>query len=135
MKKSKMILLGTIFFILFVIFQIYMTTSPSLVVVSIKRGYKGIVVSKKQIAQRDSHIISVFSKEENKTYDDLFGQELDSIIAIGDSIVKPINDNYVFVIKPNGQKERHVYTYISRRQREGFRWPKKWKYKWSDASK
>lgn len=130
-----MVITGVILFMCFVIFQIYMTTSPIKIVNSIKKGYKGIVISKKQIAQRNSHSIIVFCKENNNTVNEIFRQELDSIVEVGDYIIKPKNDNYLFLIKPNMKKQKFIYTYISKENREDFRWPKEWKSKWIEAKK
>ena len=132
MKKSKKILIGVVLLISFVIFQIYMTTSPNNIIENIRESYKGVVISRKQIAQRESHLTRIFSKINNKTTEDIFRSELDSIIDVGDSVIKPANENYIYLIKPNGKRKKYIYTFISKDTREDFRWPKEWKGRWTN---
>ncbi|WP_417350994.1 hypothetical protein [Flavobacterium alkalisoli] len=133
-KRNKIILLIAAFGC-FIAIMLYTSTSPQKTVDNIKRGYSGIVVSKQQIAERKSHLTDIYFKDDGVNMSEVFRQGLDSVIEVGDSIIKPKNDNYLYIIKPGGTKETFIYTYISESYRNDFRWPDKWKEKWPEASR
>lgn len=134
MKKYRMRILGIFILIVFVVFQIYMTTSPNTTIKNIKSSCNGTVIS--YIRREGSNNIIGYKVKGIKSIDDIYPgfEDYFKIIQIGDTIIKPINENYCEIIKLDGTKRRYIFTYISKRERNDFRWPREWKNKWLEAT-
>jgi hypothetical protein len=97
----------------------------------IKSSYKGVIVDK--YSGHSTHL--KIDTGSNKYLD--VATLCDSLweeSAVGDSIEKMPDDNYV-ILKKKGRTAKLLYKYIPANIRNDDRWPGEWKNKWMDATR
>lgn len=134
MKKWILITIAVIAVIL-LIFLVQLLESKSEVerkVEKIEQGFKGVVEKKYSVRDNyDSHL------------DIRMGDSLITIspynaivenAQIGDSIIKIKNENFITLLKKNGDEKQFFYTKLSYKTRRSRYFPKEWKDKWMESS-
>lgn len=61
-------------------------------------------------------------------------QKIVELAEIGDSLIKPANENFAYLKKQNGQMIEIFYTKLSQRTRNHRSFPKEWREKWMESS-
>ncbi|WP_299363371.1 hypothetical protein [Winogradskyella sp.] len=103
-----------------------------IIVNEISEGFKGVIVDK--YAPRDTQPTHLKIRI-SETYINVSPyREIVERASIGDSIIKPKNENYIYLIKPDGRKTRIFYTKISYETRKSKFFPEEWKDKWLESS-
>lgn len=131
MSRNKKIALAA--FVLFVIFQIFMFTLPSITLRNIRSEFKGVIVDsafnktpKFTILHADSTLSIVEGASDRAFYKEW---------ELGDTLIKYKDDVYCYLHRPNGFKKKYLYVLILDRERAHFLWPKEWVNKWPEASR
>jgi hypothetical protein len=99
----------------------------------IKESYKGVIVEKYSV--RDTPPTHLKIKVAGDKYIKVIPyQKIVEQGHIGDSIIKPKNENFVYLIDSNGVANQIFYTKISYETRKSKHFPKDWKNKWMESS-
>jgi len=56
-------------------------------------------------------------------------------VKIGDTIIKPMNENIVYIVDKNNDRTEHFYVRISKKKRLHKNFPIEWKKKWMESSR
>lgn len=125
MKVYRFIIFAGLFFSLVTVI-IYFSNAPRRYINKINSAYKGIITEKyfKKVVH---YKIKTINNEDLDIA--LLSDSLDAESAVGDSIEKIPNDNYVILTR-NGRHLKIQYIYIPNSIRNDSRWPEKWKDKW-----
>jgi|TARA_R110000764_G_scaffold239818_1_gene340134 hypothetical protein len=98
----------------------------------IATGYEGIISDKFSVRNtKPTHLKIQTAKGfiEISPY-----QKIVDSAEIGDSLIKPENQNFVYLKKRNGQVHEIFYTKLSLETRNHKSFPKEWKEKWMESS-
>ncbi|WP_340067101.1 hypothetical protein [Ascidiimonas aurantiaca] len=103
-------------------------------VAEIREEYRGVIIEKFSVRNTPpTHLrIKVMGGEEIKISPN---QEIVNRANKGDSIIKPKNENFVFLITPEGVRDKIFYTKLSYETRNSKYFPTEWKTKWMESSK
>jgi hypothetical protein len=127
-ETAKRILFFAGLFLLIVIL-IRKSTDPDLYIEKIHKSYKGVIVKKYFL--KSTHLLIRTTDGENVDIAAIGGDLLKQS-AVGDTIEKIPNDNFVLLTK-NGVKLKLIYVYIPYMVRQDSRWPIEWKDKWRES--
>ena len=136
MKKILKILGSLILIIcLFILIHNFVTRKNNIeiLVQEIKSGFSGKITDK--YAVRNTPPTHLKIKTENEILEISPNSEIVKIAEIGDSIIKPKNENWVYIKKSNGDRLKLFYTRISFETRKNENFPKKWKNRWLESSR
>jgi hypothetical protein len=97
----------------------------------IKSSYKGVIVGKYSGHSTHLKIDTGSSKYLDVA---MLCDSLTEESAVGDSIEKIADDNYV-ILKKKGRPARLLYVFIPASIRNDDRWPAEWKNKWMEATR
>jgi len=131
-KKTITAFLLTISLLIF-IYLIQSSNGVKFVIRDIHANFKGKIINKYTVRKGISptHL-------KVKTMDSEIEINPSYIIVdyanIGDSIIKPKDDNVCIIIKSNGVRKKFFYTGITKEQREDSKFPKEWKNKWMESN-
>jgi hypothetical protein len=132
MNKTIIGSIGVISVVLLFMIGLYTGNSPEFTIDKIRSKFNGVVSN--IFFDRTYHYSVSLNDGTIKDIAYVTGDFLCSV-EIGDSIDKIENENYVYVYKFNNRKKIKVlYTIITDREREDFRWPEEWKNKWIGSS-
>ncbi len=126
----KFILFATIFFKGCSLLSDY--TGNRGIIKSIEKDFSGIIMDK--YSPRDTPPIFLKIKNKNTILDVSFSRRVINISSIGDSIYKLPNDNYVYIVKPNGKIYKECFERIIKETRDSKQFPNDWKNKWLDTT-
>lgn len=138
MNKKAIISIISVLFMIFIFPNIFITIMDRLSfnsqlqrdIKTIKSEFKGIVISKKSYRKNipPTHI-------NVKTYSGTIEISPYNIeqIEIGDSIIKPKNEN-IFIVKKVDSNFQRYFVRLSSKERNSSKFPEEWKYKWTESS-
>ena len=109
----------------------YFSNGVRLYVRDIKSSYKGVIIDK--YSKHSTHLVITTA---NNAHLDV-GLLCDSLTiesAVGDSIEKVADENYVILSK-KGRTVKLLYKFIPANIRNDDRWPAEWKYKWMESTR
>ncbi|MDM1522606.1 hypothetical protein OBK20_03185 [Empedobacter falsenii] len=107
-------------------------TNRKAVIKEIQKDFSGIIMEK--YSPRDTPPIFLKIKNQNTILDISFSRGVMNISSIGDSIYKLPNDNYVYIVKPNGKVYKECFQRIRKETRDNKQFPLEWKNKWLDTA-
>jgi hypothetical protein len=113
-------LLGYVFF--------YVVRSPKRYIDEINSSFKGVIVEKYFL--KSTHL-KIKTTDGNEIDVAAVSGDLIKESAVGDTIEKIPNDNYVFLTQ-QGARSKLIYIYIPDLVRNDSRWPAEWKDKWRE---
>lgn len=127
-KKNIIAFLITISFFVFVYF-LQSSTGVKFVIRDIHIGFTGTITDKYTVRKgvEPTHLKIKTEKGEIEINPSYY---IVDYASIGDSIIKPKDDNVCYIIKPNGVRKQFFYTGITKKQREDSKFPEEWKNKW-----
>lgn len=134
----KKILISTLIISLFFLFVFLIKAYVSvpggvqIKINEIEKGYKGIITDK--FAVRNTKPTHLKIKTETDYIEISPNQKIVELAEIGDSLIKPKNENIVFLKKSDGEVYESFYTKLSKKTRNNDRFPKEWKGKWMESS-
>jgi len=136
-KLFKIIL--SVFLIIVVIAGIrYFVTIPNNVevkVAEIQSNFEGIIMREFKVRDTDKPThLEVKIDNGNKVVEISPNQAVIDYADVGDSIIKPRNENTVYIKKLNGQRMDFFYTKLSYDTRSHRKFPEEWKNKWLRSS-
>tara|TARA_R110000751_G_C13517550_1_gene452370 strand:- start:119 stop:538 length:420 start_codon:yes stop_codon:yes gene_type:complete len=127
---SIIILFGL--FIYFIKTYISIPSGIQLKIDQIATGYEGIISDKFSVRNTKPTHLKIKTATgfiEISPY-----QKIVDLAQIGDSLIKPENQNFVYLKKRNGQVLEIFYTKLSLETRNHKSFPKEWKEKWMESS-
>lgn len=134
--KSKIIypilLLGLFWTLFFYLPKIGRENGVKLTIKKINEEYKGVVIDK--YAVRDTPPTHLKIRVSDYDIDICPNKEITKEVIIGDSIIKPKNENIIYLIKPDGTRKQFYYIKLSFKTRNSDFFPKEWKNKWLESS-
>jgi hypothetical protein len=132
----KKLILGLVFVIIAFLGIDYFISNPNNVEIKIKEikeGFSGVIQDK--YAVRDTPPTHLKVEIGGNNYKSISpNQKFVRSAEIGDSIYKPDNSNYIFLIKKSGQSKRYFYTKLSYKTRNSKRFPEEWRDQWLESS-
>ena len=134
--KKVIISISTIaiFFLLvyFVKINISIPSGIQIKIDEITLGFKGVISDKFSVRNTKPTHLKV--KTENGFVEISPYQKIVDLAEIGDSLIKPKNQNFVYLKKRNGQVHEIFYTRLSLKTRNHKSFPQEWKDKWMESS-
>src|SRR5690606_10899620 len=88
----------------------------------IREGYKGVVV--KIFSVRDTPPTHLIIEATNGIVEVSPNQEIVKKVKLGDSIIKPKNENFVYIVTPNGGRTKLFSTRLSYETRNSEYFPR-----------
>lgn len=98
----------------------------------IRQEYAGIIIDKYSV--RDTPPTHIRIKTKDSLIEISVNRQIVKMSNLGDSIIKPKNENYVFIIAQDGRKNKFFYTKLSFETRNSKYFPKEWRKKWMESS-
>lgn len=138
MKKSKISTFGffVIFIFLIAIFFVFPILKEKgnlrLITKEIREGYKGVIIEKFSV--RDTPPTHLKIETEKGIIKVSPNQTIVEKSKIGDSIIKPKNENFAYLVTTKGVKNKYFYTKLSYETRNSKYFPKEWKNRWMESS-
>tara|TARA_R110002049_G_scaffold2052_5_gene14797 strand:- start:78 stop:497 length:420 start_codon:yes stop_codon:yes gene_type:complete len=135
LKKALLSILVIVLFFLLVYFIKANVSVPSGIQIKINEissEYKGVVSDKFAVRNTNPTHLKIITKTdiiEITPY-----QKIVDLAEIGDSLIKPANQNIAYLKKQNGQMHEIFYTKLSLKTRNHKSFPKEWKEKWMESS-
>lgn len=99
----------------------------------ISNGYNGIIIKKYSVRKNLPTHLSI-EVTDGEILNVSPSDKLLDVSKIGDSIIKPQNENFVYLIKKNGIRVKIYYTRLSYDNRKSKYFPKEWRNKWIESS-
>ncbi|MFD0862586.1 hypothetical protein ACFQ1M_10265 [Sungkyunkwania multivorans] len=135
MKKVLISISIIILFFLFIYIietRLSMPSGVQMKIDEIATGYEGIIFDKFSVRKTKPTHLKI------KTATGFFEispyQKIVDSAEVGDSLIKPANQNFVYLKKRNGQVQEIFYTKLSMKTRNHRSFPKEWKKKWMESS-
>jgi len=136
--KSKFFVKGVIsillIFLSMYLIDVFVTipNNVSIKVNEIEYSFKGKIIEKFAVRNTEPTHLKVLIK-----YDSIItispNLDLVDVAAVGDSLYKPANENYIF-LSSNGNVKKFFYTKLSYETRSNKNFPREWRNKWLDSS-
>ncbi len=98
----------------------------------IKSEFSGIIIEKYSV--RNTKPTHLKIKTKSNFIEICPNSQIVNNANVGDSLIKPKNENFVFLKKLNKKEEKFFYTRISKETRNHNIFPKEWKDKWLESS-
>lgn len=136
--KLKFLIKGVIsimfIFLLIYMFRVFVTipTNVTIKVNEIKYSFAGKIIEKYAVRNTEPTHLKVLIKNDSIITISP-NQDIVNNAAIGDSLYKPANENYVFLTS-NGNGKKFFYTKLSYETRNNKNFPLEWRNKWIDSS-
>lgn len=103
-------------------------------VAKIQSNYKGLIVRKYKVRNTDNPTHLEIKIENDKNLEIIVNQAVIGYAAVGDSIIKPQNENIVYIKKPSGEMRDFFYVRLTNKTRSHPKFPIEWKNKWLRSS-
>jgi hypothetical protein len=103
-------------------------------VAKIQLNYKGVIVRKYKVRNTDNPTHLEVKIGNGKKLEIIPNEAVIEYAAEGDSIIKPLNENIVYIKKSSGVSRDFFYIKISYDTRSHPKFPDEWKNKWLRSS-
>lgn len=135
MKKTLLSILSIVLFFLLVYLVKTNLSVPSGIQIKIDEissEYKGVVSKKFSVRDTDPTHLKIITKTDIMEISP--HNKIVHLAEIGDSLIKPANQNFVYLKKTDGQIHQIFYTRLSHETRNHKMFPIEWKEKWMESS-
>lgn len=135
MKKALLSILVIVLFFLLVDFikaNVSVPRGIQIKIDEISSEYQGVITDKFAVRNTNPTHLKIITETdviEISPY-----QKIVELAEIGDSLIKPANENFAYLKKQNGQLHKIFYTKQSQKTRNHKSFPKQWTENWMESS-